>query len=269
MKYLFVHSNMKFFESLAFTNTLYAFDFDGTLSKTAKHPDQARIAPKTKKLLSQLSRMSEVAIISGRGLKDLKARLNLDGVALIGNHGIEGFGIANSKLDQISAICKDWYKALLMTWVQEIRDPYVSLENKTYSLSLHYRRSRRKKVARKAALRAIANLVPNPRIVFGKCVINIMPENSPHKGNAIMKLLEQKKSRKVFYIGDDHTDESVFGMNDIKVFSVRVGKNRNSKALFYIKNQSQINKLLSVLIKVIASKKINRGQSYEQSSYAR
>lgn len=269
MKYLFVQSNMKFLSSLAFTDTLYAFDYDGTLSKIVKYPDAAQIAPKTQKLLSQLGKIADVAVISGRGLVDLKSRIRSDHLKLIGNHGIEGFDANVSELESIKKICQTWCKQLATTWLQKLQDPYVELENKKYSLSLHYRRSRKKKKARDLALKAISKLDPRPRLIFGKCVINILPNHSPHKGNAIIELVKESRTKKVFYIGDDDTDEFVFGMNDVKVFSVRVGQSRNSKAMFYIKNQSQINKLLSSLIKIISapSKKTHGGQRYDERNY--
>lgn len=57
-------------ESLSFTKTLYAFDFDGTLSRIVRVPSEATVSDVTNRLLIQLSELVPVAIISGRSIDD-------------------------------------------------------------------------------------------------------------------------------------------------------------------------------------------------------
>jgi len=53
-------------------------------------PDQALPAAETVALLSELSRtLQRIAIISGRDTDALAARLPIDGLIFIGNHGLE------------------------------------------------------------------------------------------------------------------------------------------------------------------------------------
>jgi len=66
-------------------------DYDGTLSPIAPHPDLAVIPPETKKVLARLARMPDVfvAIISGRGVNNVKQMVGIEGITYAGNHGLE------------------------------------------------------------------------------------------------------------------------------------------------------------------------------------
>ena len=69
---LFNKDGLVVLESLSFTNTLYAFDFDGTLAKIVREPSSAKMNSETHNLMAQLSKLVPVAIISGRSVQDLK-----------------------------------------------------------------------------------------------------------------------------------------------------------------------------------------------------
>ena len=66
-------------------------DYDGTLSPLAPHPDLAVIPPETKKVLERLARMPDVfvAVISGRGVYNVKEMVGIEGITYAGNHGLE------------------------------------------------------------------------------------------------------------------------------------------------------------------------------------
>jgi trehalose 6-phosphate phosphatase len=163
---------------------------------------------------------------------------------VVGNHGLEGLGNNRDSLKQAIVFCKDWKEKLS----QADFGSGVEVEDKTYSLAIHYRRSRNKKQVKEQIKNAIASLHPAPQLIPGKSVINLLPQGTPHKGAAILELMKRAEARYVFYIGDDDTDEDVFGLLDAKIMSVRVGEKRSSHARFYIKRQSEINHLLRLLI---------------------
>ena len=71
-------------------NTLYAFDFDGTLAPIVADPAQARAADRVTRPLAQLARLVPVAVVSGRAQRDLIERLPCEIAYLVGNHGNEG-----------------------------------------------------------------------------------------------------------------------------------------------------------------------------------
>lgn len=232
-------------ESLSFTKTLYAFDFDGTLSKIVRVPSEAAIAPTTEALLRELSELAPVALVSGRSVDDLKQRIGFKPRFLVGNHGLEGLANNTDSLKQALADTQAW-KGILS---QHDFDAGVEIEDKDYSLAIHYRRSRNKKKSKDQIREAISKLSPAPRLIAGKCVYNLLPSGAPHKGVAVLELMQQVGAKHCFYIGDDDTDEDVFSLPDSKIMTVRVGEKKTSHARYFIDRQSQINQLLKQLIR--------------------
>lgn len=245
MKYLFSKSGLQILESLAFTRTLYAFDFDGTLAPIVSVPDKARASKVTESLLQSISDRVPVAVISGRAISDLKKRLGFFPEHLIGNHGLEGLSLRNESSQQAQKICADWKNQLQKKWQLESG---IFVEDKTYSLALHYRKARNKKDARAQLFEKIEKLQPAPRIILGKCVINLIPTGAPHKGVALLELMMHSGLKCALYVGDDDTDEDVFSLPDARIISIRVGEKKSSNAQFFIKRQSEMNRLLKFLL---------------------
>jgi len=248
MKPLFSDGGLRILESLTFTKTLFAFDFDGTLSKIVSRPSDATMSSKTTELLQELSKRAPVAILSGRSLKDLKARLDFVPPFLIGNHGLEGFGLRKDSLEQSRKTCIAWEK-FLESKFRKFQDPGLEIEDKDLSLAIHYRRCRSRKQMKKEIFDLLPELDPVPRILPGKCVVNLIPSGTPHKGIALLDLMERARVQSAFYIGDDDTDEDVFSVPDNRVFTVRVGRKHSSSAKYFIKGQSEVNQILKALIR--------------------
>ena len=61
---------------------LLALDFDGTVSRLVPDPETARMDPAVPPLLTRLATRMPVALVSGRGLQDLRARTPLTGLTL-------------------------------------------------------------------------------------------------------------------------------------------------------------------------------------------
>lgn len=248
MKYLFSSDSLNILESLSFTQTLYAFDFDGTLAPIVQDPNNAKMKPEVERLFVKLSQSVPTAILSGRSLSDLRARLpKLESTLLIGNHGLEG--IPRTKpVPDLGNECLAWKEQIQTKIVPLADDPGLVVEDKGLSLALHYRKSRKKKLTRNVLLSSVVNLTPPPRVVGGKLVLNLVPQGGPHKGLALKRLLADGKAPCSLYIGDDITDEDVFSLSDPQIISVRVGERRCSEAKYFIRNQSEITRLLSLLL---------------------
>lgn len=248
MIYLFSTNGLRFLESVCFTRTLYAFDFDGTLSPIVKNPGSAKISESSLALLHQISEHAPVAVISGRGLADLEEKLDPAPGLLVGNHGLEGIHSSDS-LEAFRDSCEKWKKHLARALKEHdgILEG-VEIEDKIYSIAVHYRKSRAKKNAKARILEAIGSLTPSARIVLGKCVVNIVPSGAPHKGVALLELMLKTDAKSALYIGDDDTDEDVFNLSDPRVFTIRVGRKANSKAKFYVERQAEVNWLLKKLV---------------------
>lgn len=250
MKYLYSKTGLQVIESLSFTRTLYAFDFDGTLAPIVSKPELARAPSETEKLLNELAACASVAVISGRSVADLQSRIKVHGDLLIGNHGLEGLGVRKENIDKAQSVCDDWMTQLNRGWGVLKNDPGTFIENKTYSLALHYRRSRNKRQARMALFSLIEKIHPSPRVILGKCVMNLLPAGGPHKGVALLEAMMRLNLKCAFYVGDDDTDEDVFSLPDNCIITARVGQKRTSQAQFFLKRQSEMNRLLKQLNKV-------------------
>jgi len=199
---------------------LVALDYDGTLLPIAPRPEAAVLPEGTRALVARLAARPDtyVAVISGRGLEDIRARVGLEGVYYAGNHGleIEGPGLrkvhegALEALPQIAA-CAAELRARL-AGVEG-----VVLEDKRITLSVHYRLvSDEEEVARvRREVLATCGDHAELRITTGKRVLEVRPAVDWDKGRAIRFLvealgLETTTRAPVVFFGDDLTDEDAF-----------------------------------------------------------
>ena len=252
MKYLLSDYNIEQLRSFCKKGpVLFAFDLDGTLAKIEKRPCDVKIANNLIPLLLKLQDETTLAIISGRKLSDIKKILPFKTKHIVGNHGLEGLNTNETKIKMIEKICQKWEKSLNKIIDNPKKKMFV--ENKGYSISVHYRLCKNKKKIKQVILKTCSLLSPKPFIMQGKQVIDLIHPDSSNKGDAIIKLIEVTKAKKVFYLGDDRTDENVFTLpNKYKIFKTRVGYSKKSKANFYIKRQSEILPLLKLLTTTLA-----------------
>ena len=183
-------------------------------------------------------------VISGRAKADVMRRLNgVEVRRVVGNHGVEPWGENRAVKRQVQ------------TWLPVLECnlsslPGVWVENKQFSIAVHYRLAMVKRNARLKILRAVKLLV-NVRLVGGKQVINVIPKGSPDKGAALERERVLLGFDKAVYVGDDETDEDVFALCcKKKILGIRVGQKLTSAASFCIKRQKDIDSLLQLLIKL-------------------
>lgn len=245
MRYLLGARTREILAQYAWSKVLLAFDFDGTLAPIVRVPGDAALRSATRRLLRELCARYPCAVISGRSRDDLRSRL--DGVPvpyLVGNHGIEPsqdllrFEIATAALrERVSATLGD--------------EPGVEIEDKRYSLAIHYRRARSKSSARAAIARSVATLGGSVRNIGGKFVVNVLPEGAPHKGIALEALRDRHGADTAIYVGDDATDEDVFALDRPgRLLCVRVGRSSRSHAAYYLRDQRDVDRLLRELVRL-------------------
>jgi trehalose 6-phosphate phosphatase len=234
-------SNVFVLEDFARSNTLLAFDYDGTLAPIVSDPASADMRPKTRALLAAVAALYPVTVISGRAQADVARRLRGVGVAsVIGNHGIESW----HKAGRSGAEVQRWLPAIAAA-IASFKG--VVLEDKTFSVAIHYRASREKKKARAAILEATASIA-GVRVIPGKQVINVLPLAAPHKGIALERERHRLGCDTAVYVGDDTTDEDVFELDRPgRLLCVRVGSNRASAAAYTLANQKAIDGFLRTL----------------------
>ena len=118
-------------------------DIDGTLSPIAPRPQDATIPQATRELLADFAtvRGVHVAAISGRGAADAARLVGLDSVWIIGNHGIEvaAPGAPPAVHAEIARFSEQLARASAAASAIAERTPGVILEDKRWTLSVHYR----------------------------------------------------------------------------------------------------------------------------------
>jgi len=242
MKGILSQAGRQILEQFAWSNVLLAFDYDGTLAPIVVDRDRASMRPKTRERLETLSTLYAVVVISGRAQADVIRRLKGTGVHdVVGNHGIEPW----EATDHVKEEVKRW-RPVLHERLASMRG--VQIEDKGFSVAVHYRQSREKKRARAAILGATARL-GDVRVIGGKQVVNILPSHAPHKGLALERERGRLGCDTAIYVGDDETDEDVFTLNQPgRLLTIRVGAKRASMADYCIRSQREIDSLIQALI---------------------
>ena len=238
MIYAFSPEGVACLSAVLATRPLLAFDIDGTLAPIVERPEQARLPDDVQRCLAELARSTEVAIITGRGVDDARRMLSFDPHYLIGNHGLEGLPGWRERSKAFAIIVGRWRDSL--AGCQGLGDEGVTIENKRYSLSLHYRQAANPYGAYKAIYRCLELLDPAPRVIDGKAVVNLLPPEAPDKGVALRALIERTKRSNVLYVGDDDTDETVFGLHLPSVLTLRVEPAADSQAALFLRDQREV-----------------------------
>ncbi len=231
---------------------LCLFDFDGTLAPLAPDPTGVLLPAPVRAQLQALQLHAPVGIVTGRSLADMRERLGFAPDYLIGNHGLEGVPGERRQHAALVQACAGW-KDWLAPRVAGI-DPAIWLEDKHYSLSLHYLQARDHPQAMAGLSELFAQLQPAPRVIPGKCIFSLLPAGRGDKGEAVQQLLRFTQRDAALYVGDDVTDEDVFRLHDPGIFSVRVGRSDASAARWYIDGHHAIGVLLDTLLRCMPAR---------------
>ena len=228
---------------------LYAFDFDGTLAPISSDRRAVTVSAGTLQLLGALAKLAPCAIVSGRALADVAARVDGDVPHVIGNHGIESPLTSRQTLHEAEHTCATWKSQLAGS---PSIPPGAEVEDKRYSLTVHLRGAQNPAQAGMTALAALRGLTPAPQLMEGKYSINLLPPGLGGKGPATLALMKHLGRTGLFYIGDEETDETVFSLGQVVKMGVRVGRLDGSRAGFYLDHQAEVEDLLRLLVRCLA-----------------
>lgn len=263
MRYLFARWS-KIEPELKENRLLLFLDFDGTLANITGRPQDARLDRRIGAALKSLSRLAEcqLAIISGRNLKDLRRRVGIGGIIYSGNHGLETEG---PKINFCVTLLPN-YRVLLGKLKEALRRKIsaisgVIIEDKGLTLSVHYRLAQKRDLTDIKTIfheTVIMPLVKNKiRIRLGKKVLEIRPAVKWDKGKAVLWLLARQKfaaqGKRVLpiFIGDDITDEDAFRVLKNRGMTIFVGRpRRRLTAQYFLRNTAQVRDFLSRLVKL-------------------
>lgn len=249
MEFLFSEAGRQRLEQVVHENMLCVFDFDGTLAPIVPQPDQAYLPESIRQRLQELSRHAPVAILTGRSLQDIRARMGFEPRYVLGNHGMEGLPGWEARSKQYRDLCLRWERTLNAVFRESAQfDRGIQIENKQYSLSVHYRHTRDPQRCETQLAQLFATLLPEARVMDGKFLFNLLPADAEDKGSAIKKLLQMSGASSAIYVGDDVTDEDVFRLHHPAILSVRVEASPHSAAEWYLAGPQDIGLLLDDLI---------------------
>jgi trehalose 6-phosphate phosphatase len=244
MNNILSRSGLEVLKQFAWSNGLLAFDYDGTLAPIVPDPERAAMRKSTRELLDELTRLYPVIVVSGRAQADVRKRLK--GVPVrevVGNHGLEPWHAAGRFAERVQR-----WKSFLQEKLRSFKG--VAIEDKNFSLAIHYRHCREKKRAKAEILKAVSQL-KDIRIIGGKCVVNLLPSQAPHKGLALVRQRKQLQCDTAIFVGDDETDEDVFALDQPgRLLGIRVGPRPGSLADYCLNSQTDIDDLLYRLIEL-------------------
>src|ERR1700682_2095175 len=204
-------------------------DIDGTLLDLAPTPRECWVPPGLAKTLNRLLARTSgaLAMVSGRSLNDIDLIFAPDQFPAVGGHGAEMRVAADSESVATHAPPMDKELKRRLAAIAKL-SPGILLEDKGYSLALHYRLAPHAEKAIYAAVSLIRADLPNApiEVLPGKLVCEIKHSGFT-KASGVMELMthEPFKGRRPIFIGDDVTDESVFAiMPDFDGLAFSVGR---------------------------------------------
>ncbi len=194
-------------------------------------PADAILADETREQLLRIARSprGSVAVISGRGLEDLKTRVAIPEVIYAGCHGleIEGPGLEFRHPDAVAQ------QSMLWAVGEELcrRAPTVTgmrVEAKGLAVAVHYRHVAPDEIRR----------LPQVAWTKGECARWIQERVLPSGSGPALWL----------YLGDDWTDEHAFEVLSGLALTIRVGDTvPASKAAYRLRDVGEVRKLLGAL----------------------
>jgi trehalose 6-phosphate phosphatase len=227
---------------------LLAFDFDGTLAPIVARPDDVRVPAVLEDRLERLGRTLPLAIISGRRIDDVRARLSFTPTYVVGNHGAEDPYFP----DVGSPWLLDAMRRRLQDEAPSLREVGVSVEDKQQSIALHYRLSSRPEQALEVVTRLARTLPTGLRAFGGKLVMNIVVDGAPDKAAAVANLVQRSGASAAIFLGDDVNDEPVFERAERDWLTIKVGSDSEfSRAMYYVDDLSEVANLLERMLSLI------------------
>ena len=174
-------------------------DLDGTLAPIVPRPELSEVLPEIPEVLARLARhLDAVAVISGRPSDQVRELLDVQGVEIVGTHGLEDVRpMAEEILDEIRAVA-----VAVGAWV----------EPKGATAAVHFRALDDPEAAETTSsgrLAAIAS-THDLEVVPGKRILELAPAGRPRKGGAVERIATDRELAAVLFAGDDIGDLDAF-----------------------------------------------------------
>jgi trehalose 6-phosphate phosphatase len=211
---------------------LVVVDFDGTLAVGTRDPAAARIEPLARRALRRLGGIAtrspdrlHVAVLTGRIVADVAARVRAGGVEYLGDHGLQhGLLARGGRADRLRPTIdpafdshRDPAEALASGVAAELgAPPWLFVERKGPSVAFHVRQADDVQGARAAVVEAIG--VVERRLgsahglahYRGRSVVDLRPRDAGGKREAVERLIERHRPGGMVTLGDELSDVDAF-----------------------------------------------------------
>lgn len=211
------------------SETAILLDIDGTLLDLKPTPREVFVPEGLSATLGGLvaKTAGALALVSGRSLNDIDLIFAPDQFPAVGGHGAEMRLGSSDEAVAVHAPPLDKELKRRLATIAKL-SPGILLEDKGYSLALHYRLAPHAEKAIYEAVSLIRADLPNApiEVLPGKCVCEIKHSGFT-KASGVRELMthEPFKGRRPLFIGDDITDETVFAiMPDYDGLAFSVGR---------------------------------------------
>jgi trehalose 6-phosphate phosphatase len=190
-------------------------DIDGTIVDIAPTPRQVWVSPELRQTLRRLQNLTggALALVSGRKLTEIDLLFAPLQLAAVGGHGAEIRPVPGTEPQMRAGSLSAELKRTLAALTE--LGPGILVEDKGYSLALHYRLAPELGPALQAGVARICTRMPSGsvEILPGKAVVEVKPAQVS-KALAVRELMKYPPfaDRHPIFIGDDVTDEPVFGV---------------------------------------------------------
>ena len=235
---------------------LLLLDYDGTLAEIKPRPRDAAPTPRLKKLLRDLAALPDTttAIISGRSREDIEGwfggipdlGLAVEHGALMREPGGDGWEMLRGGMD--------------LSWKEQVRPmleqfaasaPGSFVENKEHALAWHYRLVDAEFGSWLAneLVNTLENLLAGTElaVIHGNKVVEVRYAWA-NKGEVAAHLATRFRRKSfVLAVGDDRTDEDLFGSLPRSAWTIRVGPGPTT-ARFRLRDPREVRHLLRALV---------------------
>jgi trehalose-phosphatase len=232
-------------------------DYDGTLTPIVARPEDAVLSADMRARVRALADRAPVAVVSGRDLADVEARVGLPGLVYVGSHGFDVAGPPGSgiRLEVGMELVPELDAAERALRARLAAVPGALVERKRFSLAAHYRlvpEPLRDRVREAVAAALAAH--PRLRCEPGKAVLDLRPGVDWDKGRAVAWLLDRLAPGAVgVYVGDDVTDESAFAALRGRGIGIAVGvAGRETAAELALRDPGEVGAFLPTLATLLA-----------------
>ncbi len=224
-------------------------DYDGTLVNFDQNPDKAVPGPDLLRLIARLAEdpANEIAIVSGRG-RALLDKWFGPPVTLVTDHGVWMRRGEWEEIEFLDTKWKDNVRPVIENFVD--RTPGAFMEEKEFSIAFHYRRTEDAlaEVRTRELRTVLTGLIADDALSLldGHKVLEVK-SSVISKGRAAARLMAGKSHDFILAIGDDRTDEFMFGAMPDNAYTIRVGSHE-SCAGYFVPGTAEVLKLLDNLL---------------------